>query len=469
MKTPNRFPCSFFPLLFPPQVLSVFLFLQSKQFFPLPPHPDSFDLSLIILLHDFHLTAPHLTSSSSHIMSEEDHLARAIEIADRAKLRSMLKNIHPLARLVPKLYDDVSRLIQTKRPHRQATWSKTALSYDFYQWNSTSRSTARPALHFFLACVAAHETLCRVKNDKFCGIVQARGLMEWAEEELQMQLSKQNGGNGDAQDDADTDDDADDPEDDGHNETAGAQNASSPAIPAASTLRLASSQAVIKREAPADSDRVDLSRVKRVRTIILCHSATQTTTGYADAGTQTGRELVRETPATQMRATATNSAEPLSVSTATTLPAHRRATTETVNLATDAEDRLFTMVQRSTEAIEALQTSISDIFMTNRAPTMEGVSVQPQQAQPIRLNTNSRVRVPAYRGSMASAGMPAVPARQRLLPAGTMVEAPGFVGTVRGGGGRIIDYPSPGMAFEADYEDVGVEGFGGFHTYRRGY
>jgi hypothetical protein len=402
-------------------------------------------------------------------MSVEEHLARAIEITERTKLRTMLENIHPLARLIPKLYEDVSRLIQTKRPYRQGTWSKTALAYDFYQWNSASRSSVRPALSFFLGCVAAHETLCRVKNDKFCGIVQARGLMEWAEAELQTQLSKHNGGNGEAQDDADADDHADDSEDDNHDETTEEQAPSTPVIASTSTGRPVAAQTVVKREAPVESDRVDLSRVKRTKTTTLRHSATQTNAGYADAGTQAKREPARETPAAQIRHAAAAPAEPPSNSTATTLPANRRATTETVNIGTDAEDRLFTMVQRSTEAIEALQTSIHDIFMFNQPPAMERASVQPQQAPPIRLNGNSRLRVPAYRGSIASTEMPAMPARQRLLHAGTMIEAPGFVGTVRGAGGRIIDYPSPGMAFEADYEDVGVEGFGGFHTYRRGY
>lgn len=402
-------------------------------------------------------------------MSEDEHLARALEIAERAKLRAMLENIHPLARLIPKLYDAISYTIQTKRPHRQGTWSKTALAYDFYQWNSNSPAATKPTLSFFLACLAVHETLCRIKNDKFCGIAQARGLMEWAEAELQTQLSKQDKGNGDDQDDAGSENNADGPDDDKDDDTTEEQTPSAPAIAPASTAPPAAKQTTIKREVPTESDRINLGSVKRVKTSTLRHAATQTMTRYVDAGTQTGREPDRETPAAQIRDTAATSAEPLSISTATTLPANRRATTETVNVSTDAEDRLFAMVQRSTEAIEALQTSINDIFMFNRPPSMEGASTQPQQAQPIRLSGNNRMRAPAYRGGVASTEMPAVPVRRRLLHAGAMIEAPGFVGTVGGGTGRIFDYPAPGMAFEADWEDAGEEGFGGFHTYRRGY
>lgn len=393
----------------------------------------------------------YLADHGSHlrVMSAKQQQNEPAADDEQAKFREILRNIHPLAKAIPKVYGEIHDLIEREQPHCQGIWSRTSLALRFYEWNAIARPTDHPRLVVFLACVAARNGMARNKNDKFTSVVQAKGLNLWADRELRTMLAK--------------------------DEHAHEEEASTRASSASTAAAVNDKQVTIKREAPADFDKTSLPEIKRVKHKLLMSAGTQTQAKYVDSETQTVALPIRETPAAQVPDLFLRSANTPSASTATTIEVNARiGGADTSSLESHIETIVRTVLAQSMDAMHA---RIKDVCVTTMRPILEEASTQPAQpSQSAQLQqdrglSNNRFHAGGYCASSFGLEMPAMLMRRRMLHPTTMVEAQGFMGGGGGGsaGGSLIEYPAPGMGFGQDYEEPGIQNFGRYHPCRRGY
>lgn len=388
--------------------------------------------------------------------------AVAVEAIQQAKLYDILDSIHPLAKAIPKIHQEVRNIINLKRPYRQGNWCKTSIAYNFFDWNSGAQPDDKPQLSFFLACLAAHDGMSRSRNDKFTTIVFARGLLDWVDKELRRLSSKQ-------VPEADSDDNSDDKA-----TVKKARRHMEPgSAPAARTAK--NSMVAVKREASAGTGGVVVPEAKRTRYTTFVHVGTQAIPTYRHAQTQTSAPTTRETPTAQAPDPAVCPCNPPSASTTYTLPHTTYSESpDAGSLEARIETTIINAMARSNEAIEA---RIRDIFATTMRPAFEETGAQHIPPQPAHLVAGGRVRETSYRPGGMPLERPVTHTRQRLLPAVNMGEVHGFAsegtpgigGGGGGGAGRIIEYPAPGPAFEGPYDDMPMHSYTSFHPYRRGY
>ena len=103
---------------------------------------------------------------------------------NEAKLKEMFANIPPAALRLEDLHSTVRNLIENSRDWNYRAFNKSSLWVIIRDWNQTAGSAEKPPLELYLACRASHKSLNHQKNDKFSVIIAARGLDQWAGEEL---------------------------------------------------------------------------------------------------------------------------------------------------------------------------------------------------------------------------------------------------------------------------------------------
>uniref|UniRef100_A0A8H7K2D2 Uncharacterized protein n=1 Tax=Bionectria ochroleuca TaxID=29856 RepID=A0A8H7K2D2_BIOOC len=118
-------------------------------------------------------------------MSQEpEDLQLKAELAKQEFHQSIINHIHPRAKRLPLLYNQIVQILERYKPTSARTWSAHHISKRFQRFFDVTEEEAKPDLALYLAAKAARAVLGHRDGDLYAQHVSRRYLDEWAEEQL---------------------------------------------------------------------------------------------------------------------------------------------------------------------------------------------------------------------------------------------------------------------------------------------
>ncbi|CAG9989541.1 unnamed protein product [Clonostachys byssicola] len=127
-------------------------------------------------------------------MSQEpEDIQLTAEQANQEFHQSIINFIHPRAKRLPHLYNQIVQILERYKPSSARTWSAHHISKRFQRFFDSTEEEAKPELAFYLAAKAARAVLGHRDGDLYAQHVSRRYLDEWAEEQLRAMAAENQG------------------------------------------------------------------------------------------------------------------------------------------------------------------------------------------------------------------------------------------------------------------------------------
>ncbi|CAI6089387.1 unnamed protein product [Clonostachys chloroleuca] len=127
-------------------------------------------------------------------MSQEpEDLQLTAEQANQEFHQTIMNHIHPKAKNLPLLYNQIVQNLERYKPSSARTWSAHGMSKRFQRFFDATEEEAKPELASYLAAKAARAVLGHRDGDLYAQHVSRRYLDEWAEGQLRAMAAENQG------------------------------------------------------------------------------------------------------------------------------------------------------------------------------------------------------------------------------------------------------------------------------------